>query len=87
MSKFSRIEGGYPVSLLYLTKPMTWPRYVRRLFLLGFPVAVILWAAAFIGAFFYAESLKIWGRFDKFWNGRRRHIYRYHDYQYRKPLE
>jgi hypothetical protein len=69
-----------PTFLFRLWRPMSWPRRIRRAFLLLLPLALPIWAllnlASVSGAF-----LRALGRLmGKYWNGPQRRYRRYGSY-------
>lgn len=66
-----------PTFLYRLWHPMSWPRWMRRIFMLSLPLALSVWVAFNLIAALGAALRDIGGFLDKYWNGKPRRYHRY----------
>lgn len=60
-----------------LWRPMTWPRWVRRAFVLLLPLALPIWILLNLASVFNDALRAMIGPLATFWNGRQRYYHRY----------
>jgi len=63
-------------------RPRYWPRWLRRLFLAAFPIALIGWMLVGLALLAAGIARGIWHPLGRFWNAPRRVRYRYDYYEY-----
>lgn len=71
--------GGLP---FVLTRPMCWPRWLRRLFLLMLPISAIVWLSLGVGTVMCLALWKLLSPILRFWNAPRRRYYSPYGYPY-----
>ena len=65
-----------------LFRPKTWPRWVRRIFLLTIPVAAPTWAGLVFLMIGLAVAQGVWRPIRDFWSAPRQYHYRYGHFGY-----